>query len=372
MRNVANALVYLAGEWSLWLPLLAGALAIYLLLPRPKPYPWYAGALAGGLALFLGAGLLLRATELSPEVVLFYAFSALAVVGGALLVTQHHPARAALSFTIVVLSTSGLFLLLAAPFLMAATIIIYAGAIIVTFLFVLMLAQQAGLNDADARSREPAFATLTGFLLLAAMLYVLRGRPTRVVEDLLAVTDEAIAQETRKKMQDLVEPKQSDREREREDRQLFKQAETLLLACGLRDLAREARHAGDEWLLAEPIGEANEAETVQASRQALQKLRAVIADNRARIRERLTTARLPGKDEEAGPRPLLSNLSGPPPGEARREPGTGRPAMPAENAAYLGRSLFTDYLLPVEVGGLLLLVATVGAIAIAHRRERLS
>ena len=40
-------------------------------------------------------------------------------------------------------------------------------------------------------------------------------------------------------------------------------------------------------------------------------------------------------------------------------------SCPAENSAYLGRSLFTDYLLPVELGGTLLLVATVGAIAIA-------
>ena len=42
--------------------------------------------------------------------------------------------------------------------------------------------------------------------------------------------------------------------------------------------------------------------------------------------------------------------------------------MPAENVAYLGRSLFTDYLLAVELGGTLLLVATIGAIAIASRR----
>ena len=42
--------------------------------------------------------------------------------------------------------------------------------------------------------------------------------------------------------------------------------------------------------------------------------------------------------------------------------------MPAENVAYLGRSLFTDFLLPVELGGTLLLVAAIGAIAIATRR----
>jgi hypothetical protein len=68
----------------------------------------------------------------------------------------------------------------------------------------------------------------------------------------------------------------------------------------------------------------------------------------------------------------LSDLSGPsaspPPGQLRRDPDTGRPQLPAENSAYLGRSLFTDFLLPVELGGMLLLVAAVGAIAIGHRR----
>jgi NADH:ubiquinone oxidoreductase subunit 6 (subunit J) len=43
--------------------------------------------------------------------------------------------------------------------------------------------------------------------------------------------------------------------------------------------------------------------------------------------------------------------------------------MPAENVEALGRSLFSDYLLAVELGGTLLLVATVGAIAITGRRE---
>src|SRR5260370_22916052 len=43
-------------------------------------------------------------------------------------------------------------------------------------------------------------------------------------------------------------------------------------------------------------------------------------------------------------------------------------ALP-ENVAPLGRTLFTDYLLPVELGGTLLLVATIGAIAITGRRQ---
>jgi NADH-quinone oxidoreductase subunit J len=67
----------------------------------------------------------------------------------------------------------------------------------------------------------------------------------------------------------------------------------------------------------------------------------------------------------------LSSFSGPTPNQSekdfRRDHGV--PQLPAENTAYLGRSLFTDYLLPVEIGGTLLLVATIGAIAIAYRRE---
>ena len=131
----------------LFLPLVLGAASIYLLLPRPEPYPTLWGALLGAVALVLGAVFVVRAAlpglahwHLLIENVLFYLFSLGAVVSGVLLVTQSNPARAALCFTLVVLSTCGLFLLLGAPFLMAATVIIYAGAIIITFLFVIMLA----------------------------------------------------------------------------------------------------------------------------------------------------------------------------------------------------------------------------------------
>src|SRR5579885_2465130 len=130
--------------WPILLPLLAGGAAIYLLLPRPQAYPKLWGTALGLLALVLALVLLTRSGVLSPETILFWSFSALAILAGALLVTQHNPARAALAFALVVLSTCGLFLLLAAPFLMAATTIIYAGDIVVTFLFVIMLAQQEG------------------------------------------------------------------------------------------------------------------------------------------------------------------------------------------------------------------------------------
>jgi hypothetical protein len=45
--------------------------------------------------------------------------------------------------------------------------------------------------------------------------------------------------------------------------------------------------------------------------------------------------------------------------------------LPAGNVAAIGRVLFTDHLIAIELGGTLLLVATIGAILIAgHRREK--
>ena len=60
---------------------------------------------------------------------------------------------------------------------------------------------------------------------------------------------------------------------------------------------------------------------------------------------------------------MLQPTKGPP---SLLEPAT---KMPANNVAALGKVLFVDYLIPVEMAGMLLLVATIGAIAIAGRRS---
>jgi NADH-quinone oxidoreductase subunit J len=330
------------------IPLLAGALAVYLLLPRPRPYPTWWGAGLGTVALALCGVWIVRVGVVSAESVLFWCFSGIAVIAGVLLIAQNNPARAALSFTLVVLCTCGLFLLLAAPFLMAATIIIYAGAIVVTFLFVLMLAQQEGPSDADWRSREPLLATLTGFVLLGAILYVLKvGTDTHDFDVLLAETQKALDQPTPEQRNALVDGSTPT---------LFTRYEKVLEVRGMEDIrVRVTNDAGVAWSMGQ-------------EQQALERLLALGREARARV------GGLPlasGVQRVLDERPL-SNLSGPaanvPPEKMRRDP-AGLPRMPAENAAYLGKSLFTDYLLPVELGGILLLVAVIGSIVIAHRHE---
>ncbi len=367
----------MAPSWLFLLPLLAGAAAIYLLLPRPRAFPALWGALLGVAALVLAGFFVVGFNALTPESFLFYVFSACAVGFGAMLVTQRNPARAALSFALVVLSTCGLFLLLAAPFLMAATIIIYAGAIIVTFLFVLMLAQQEGPSDADARSREPLLAAIVGFVLLGALLYVLQMQWARENDEdgrvLAAMLNNVAA--TRAKVSDGTLKDKDD---------YRKAVEQPLI---------DAKSDTDTRLNAKPAPPEQARLELQRRRRTLEQLdrrlarltdawpesEVLSADEAKAGLDRLETALLQLKQRHGWPASdsagdsNLSAYSGPQPDlrvdQVRADPNAGgQPYMPADNPAYLGRSLFTDYLLPVELGGFLLLAATIGAIAIAHRR----
>jgi NADH:ubiquinone oxidoreductase subunit 6 (subunit J) len=364
VQALIRTLQFLFDNWRIALVMVLGAAAVYLLLPRPRGRDVVLGGLLGLLALVL-AGVLLVGVHAADaqtiaETILFYAFSAIAIIAGTLLLTQRNPARAALAFALVVLSTSGLFLLLAAPFLMAATVIIYAGAIIVTFLFVLMLAQQEGRSDADYRSREPLLSAIAGFVLLGALLYVLHvSYSTSALDRLATDTDSLVGQ-----MDALLR-------REAEGAPLDKDTVHGVLDQSVELLKRY--HAEVEKQPSTPqkkiVDEALEASEDYFNKNDVRRMRALLVDVRDEGRK---LARSAGMLQPPHDVPM-SELSGPasnrPPSELRQD-GSGRAPLPAENTAYLGRALFTDYLLAVELGGTLLLVATVGAIAIAYRRPR--
>ena len=73
------------------------------------------------------------------DVILFLAFAAIAVVCAVNLVVQTHPISSALSLIGVMGSLAVLYLLLGAEFIAMAQVIVYAGAIMVLFIFVIML-----------------------------------------------------------------------------------------------------------------------------------------------------------------------------------------------------------------------------------------
>jgi NADH-quinone oxidoreductase subunit J len=85
------------------------------------------------------------------DVILFLTFAIIAVVAGFNLVLQTHPISSALSLIGVMGSLAVLYLLLGAEFLAAAQIIVYAGAIMVLFIFVIMLLN-AGTEESASKS----------------------------------------------------------------------------------------------------------------------------------------------------------------------------------------------------------------------------
>ena len=69
----------------------------------------------------------------------FYIFSFLTLLCGALVITRRNPIGSALCLVLTIVSLAGLFVLLRAFFLAAVQILVYAGAVMVLFLFVIML-----------------------------------------------------------------------------------------------------------------------------------------------------------------------------------------------------------------------------------------
>jgi NADH-quinone oxidoreductase subunit J len=97
--------------------------------------------------------------------IIFYILAIIILVATALAITRRQPVHAVLYLIVAFLGTAALFFLLGAPFLAAFMVILYTGAIMVLFLFVIMLFQQSpgGLGLIS----EWGPATLLGVVFLA-------------------------------------------------------------------------------------------------------------------------------------------------------------------------------------------------------------
>jgi len=100
------------------------------------------------------------------DVILFLIFAVIAVVCGINVVVQSHPISSAISLVGVMGSLAVLYLLLGAEFLAAAQVIVYAGAVMVLFIFVIMLLNAGG----EIRHGRSIMAQVLGIPLLFAFL----------------------------------------------------------------------------------------------------------------------------------------------------------------------------------------------------------
>ena len=178
--------------YGLYVAAAVGAVALYMMMPRRGTNPRKLGALLGagvlgGLWLWLGRTLFGRENLALPGAAIpyYYIFSTIGLAAAVRVITHTKPVFSALWFVMVVLSTAGMFLVLGAEFVAFGMVIIYGGAILVTYVFVIMLAAQseeaeeAGeaeegspATEYERVAREPALAVLAGFVLLATVLDV--------------------------------------------------------------------------------------------------------------------------------------------------------------------------------------------------------
>lgn len=114
----------------------------------------------------------------SPDLVGFYALAAVAIFASLRVIILANPVHAILSMIVSLLAVAGIFFILGAPFAGALEIVVYAGAILVLFVFVIMMLNLGMSSDAreerwlDAKT----WAVPTGLtLIIAVVLYALIG-----------------------------------------------------------------------------------------------------------------------------------------------------------------------------------------------------
>ncbi len=103
------------------------------------------------------------------QLALFIIFAALAIAGALNLLLQKHPINSALSLVVVMLSLAVLYWTLGAEFLAAAQVIVYSGAIMVLFVFVIMLLN-AGEEEHTTGSKAAYFAGIPGATAVFCLL----------------------------------------------------------------------------------------------------------------------------------------------------------------------------------------------------------
>lgn len=145
-----------------------GAFGMWLLLPRPSVRGRFVGGISAAVAVGLVASRLPALGSLTAQG-LFYLIAGITVVSAAAAVSLRNPIYCAIWFAMTLLGTAGLFLLQGAQFLAVATVVVYAGAILVTFLFVLMLAEPSGRASYDRLSWEGLLSAVGGVVLIGVL-----------------------------------------------------------------------------------------------------------------------------------------------------------------------------------------------------------
>ena len=121
---------------------------------------------------------------MASEQLVFYAFAAVTVLGSLFVIVQRNPIYSVLALIGAFFGLSGLYVLLDAPFVAIVQIIIYAGAIMVLFLFVVMLLNIPREDATEWDRAHPLYRPwpmriggLLALLLIAQLAWALMRTP---------------------------------------------------------------------------------------------------------------------------------------------------------------------------------------------------
>jgi len=118
---------------------------------------------------------------MSAPLFVFFVLAALAVIGAVNLILQKHPIHSALSLIVVMVALAGLYLLMGAEFVAAVQIIVYGGAIMVLFVFVIMLLN-AGVEEHTNISKLAGPPGLLLVIALAGLVAATIARSTDTIQ----------------------------------------------------------------------------------------------------------------------------------------------------------------------------------------------
>ena len=121
---------------------------------------------------------------MNAPLLVFFFLAAIAILGAISLILQRHPIHSALSLIVVMVALAGVYLLMGAEFVAAVQIIVYGGAIMVLFVFVIMLLN-AGVEERTNMSKMAGWAV--GLPLAIALMVFLAAAVARSTDRVQAV-----------------------------------------------------------------------------------------------------------------------------------------------------------------------------------------
>ena len=125
------------------------------------------------------------------DAIVFYLFAALAIIAALGVISLRNAVHSALCLAVVFVSLAALYVLLSAPFIAAAQVMVYAGAILILFVFVIMLLSPGLDHGSGVLKWQPALAGVFGIALVLQLVVVgasivLSATPGKVTPEYIA------------------------------------------------------------------------------------------------------------------------------------------------------------------------------------------